>query len=150
MQYEDLVKDFASRTTANLNLVRAAVKNGQDGYEVTQFINSLLGLLVFPQQKFYDKIPETPLADLQKEGWPIPCIRGNYTQVANLKELAKYLRNCISHFNIQFTETSGHVDGLIIWNVLPNGQRNWEAELKIEELEGITDRFAQLLLKQGI
>jgi len=147
MQYEDLVKDFVDRTTFNLNLVRDKVTNGEEGYEVTQFINSLLGLLVFPQQTFYDKIPETPLADLEKDGWPIPRIRGNYPQVSNLKELTKYLRNCIAHFNLQFTETSGHVDGLIIWNVL-NGHKNWEAELKIEELEGITGRFAQLLLKE--
>jgi hypothetical protein len=60
MQYEDLVKDFAARTKVNLELVRAAEKGGQIAYEVTQFINSLLGLLVFPQQEFFDKIPKPP------------------------------------------------------------------------------------------
>lgn len=147
MEYKDLVKDFAKRTRANLALIRTAAKAGQEAYEVTQLINSMLGLLVFPQQEFHEKIPETKLSDLEKAGWPIPRVLGDYPQVANLKELARYLRNGIAHFNLRFTETGGHVDGLIIWNVPPGGKKNWEAELKIEELEGITDRFAQLLLE---
>ena len=147
MEYKDLVRDFAERTRANLALVRAAAKTGQNAYEVTQLINSMLGLLVFPQKEFYEKIPETTLADLEKEGWPIPRVCGSYPQVLNLRQLARYLRNGIAHFNLRFTEMGGSVDGLIIWNETPKGNKNWEAELKIEELEGITDRFTQLLLK---
>lgn len=148
MQYDDLVRDFVARTKANLALVRAAVKSGQEAYEVTQFINSLFGLLVLPQQEFFDKIPKTKLVDLEKDGWPIPRVHGNYRQVSDLKALARYMRNGISHCNIRFTEKGGYLDGLIIWNELPNGKRNWEAELKIEELEGITDKFAKLILKE--
>jgi len=85
-------------------------------YEVTQLIYSTLGLLVFPEQQFYDKIPETKLSDLEKEGWPIPRVHGRYPQVDNLNKLARYLRNGISHFNLRFTETGGHVHGIIIWN----------------------------------
>lgn len=147
MEYNDLVKDFATRTKANLAIIRAAVKTDQDAYEVTQFINSLLGLLVFPQQEFYDKIPKTNLADLEKDGWPIPRVCDNYKQVKDLSELARYLRNGIAHFNLRFTQKDEHVDGVIIWNTRPNGEKNWKAELTIVELEGITDRFAELLLK---
>ena len=147
MEYKDLVKDFAERTRANLELVRAAAGSGKDAYEVTQLINSMLGLLVFPQKEFCDKIPKTKIADLEKEGWPIPRVRGDYPQVSDLKQLVRYLRNGIAHFNLQFTATNGHVDGLIIWNEKPNGKKTWEAELKIEELEGIVERFTQLLLK---
>jgi hypothetical protein len=147
MVYKNLVKDFAKRTRKNLSLIQSEAKAGREAYEVTQLINSMLGLLVFPQQEFYDKIPETKLDDLKKDGWPIPRVRGNYPQVSNLKQLARYLRNGIAHFNLRFTETGSHVDGLIIWNVPPNGNKNWEAELKIEELEGITNRFTELLLK---
>jgi len=145
--YKDLVRDFAERTRANLALVRDAAKTGQNAYEVTQLMNSMLGLLVFPQQEFYNKIPETKLVDLENDGWPIPRVRGSYPQVADLKQLERYLKNGIAHFNLRFTEKGGHVDGIIIWNVPPNGKKNWEAELKIEELEGITDKFTQLLLK---
>jgi hypothetical protein len=147
MEYKDLVKDFATRTKANLALIRTAAKTGQDAYEVTQFINSLLGLLIFPQQEFYEKIPRAKLADLEKDGWPIPRVCDNYKQVKDLSELARYLRNSIAHFNLRFTQKDEHVDGVIIWNTQLNGQINWKAELTIVELEGITDKFAGLLLK---
>ena len=147
MEYKNLVKDFAERTRINLLLVQAEAKAGRNAYEVTQLINSMLGLLVFPQQEFYNKIPETKLDDLKKDGWPIPRVNGDYPQVSNLKELARYLRNGVSHFTLRFTETDGHVDGIVIWNETQNGTKNWEAELKIEELEGIADKFSKLLLK---
>jgi hypothetical protein len=147
MEYKDLVKDFATRTKANLALIQTAAKTGQDAYEVTQFINSLLGLLIFPQQEFYDKIPKTKLADLEKDGWPIPRVCNNYKQVRNLSELLRYLRNSIAHFGLSFTAKKEHIDGIIIWNTLPSGQINWKAELKIEELERITDKVMQLLIE---
>jgi hypothetical protein len=147
MRYEDLVRDFVDRTRANLALVRDCAKTNNNAYEVTQFINSILGLFVFPEQEFYDKIPETKLIDLENDGWPIPKVRDNYQQVSDLKQLARYLRNGIAHFHLRFTEKGDHVDGVIIWNEKLNGEKDWEAELKIEELEGITSRFTQLLLK---
>ncbi|MCE5315992.1 MAG: hypothetical protein LLG04_01335 [Parachlamydia sp.] len=147
MEYKNLVKDFADRTRRNLSLIQNEAKAGRDAYEVTQLINSMLGLLVFPQQEFFDKIPKIKIDDLKKDGWPIPCVRGNYPQVSDLKQLARYLRNGIAHFNLRFTDTNGHVDGLIIWNEYQNGKKNWEAELRIDELEGIIDRFTKLLLR---
>jgi len=148
MEYTNLVRDFASRTRSNLAFVQEAAKEGNEVYEVTQLINSMLGLLVFPEQRFYSKIPETKLSDLEKEGWPIPRVDGRYPQVDNLRKLARYLRNGISHFNLRFTETGGHVDGIIIWNNEPQkGRKNWQAELKISELEAIAEKFTELLLK---
>lgn len=145
VEYGDLVKDFTSRTKVNLEFIKQSISEGNEVYEVTQLINSMLGLLVFPQQEFYDKIPETPLADLKDLGWPVPRVRGNYPQADNLKVLARYLRNGISHFNLRFTESGGHVDGLIIWNEW-KGKKTWEAELKIPELEAISTKFTELLI----
>jgi len=146
MEYKDLVKDFAERTRINLSIIQDEVKSGRDAYEVTQLINSLLGLLVFPEQAFIKKIPEIKIDDLKKQGWPIPRVCGNYSQVSDLKQLVRYLRNGIAHFNVCFTDKDGHVDGLIIWNI-KHGLKDWEAELKIEELQSIIKRFSELLLK---
>ena len=144
MEYKNLVKDFALRTRANLELIRKEANEGKEAYEVTQLINSMLGLLVFPQQEFYNKIPNTPLSELEKEGWPIPEVQGDYPQVSNLKKLARYLRNGISHFNLVFTSKGQHIDGIIIWNE-NNGETTWKAALKLDELEGIVKKFTELL-----
>ncbi len=145
MKYEELVKDFTLRTKKNLSFIKQALSEDKEVYEVTQLINSMLGLFVFPQQKFYNKIPKTPLSELEKSGWPVPRVKEKYIQAKDLKTLARYLRNGIAHFNLRFTESDGHVDGLIIWNER-NRKKNWEAEIKIDELEGIINKFTDLLI----
>ena len=59
--YDKLIRDFAVRTRANLTRINdlATVEKGTDPesrtvFEVTQLINSMLGLLVFPKEAYKD------------------------------------------------------------------------------------------------
>lgn len=54
---EDLVKDFFNRTLINLELYEKLNKQSPDDYpyEVTQLINSFLGLIVFVSEKCREK-----------------------------------------------------------------------------------------------
>lgn len=150
MEYESIVSDFAKRTRINLETLRAVQQEGRQVYEVTALVNSLLGLLVFPQQQFMDRIPETPLAELHALGWPVPRIRGSFNQVATLRELARYLRNAVAHFNLKFrVDGSGQIDGVILWNTR-NQRKVWEVEMNLDELDGIVDRFVALLEDRGV
>jgi HEPN pEK499 p136 len=165
MNYSNVVRDFALRTRKNLAAIDALVAANGEAFEVTQLINSMLGLLVFPQQKYVDSIPKTTLAELEQKGWPIPKIRGEFEQVQDLNQLIRYLRNAVAHFNIQFIDDGrGNIAVLRVWNMAPvkerDGrirrdanrrtveQKNWEAELGVSELRGIADRFIDLLLEQ--
>ena len=98
MDYQNLVRDFAQRTRANLDTLREVQRTQPDLelYEVTHLINSMLGLLVFPQQGYYNRIPETDLDQLAEEGWPIPEVVGDFPQVKDLRKLMSYLRNAIA------------------------------------------------------
>jgi len=159
--YQDVVRDFIGRTRRNLDLVREhAEAEGARGvadeerraFEVTQLVNSMLGLLVFPQQKYFNAIPHTPLADLAADGWPQVRAIDGFPDVADLHELMRYLRNAVTHFNIKFTEQSGKITGVRVWNSKPNGVVNWKTELSMQDLESITRRFCDLLdekLQQG-
>ena len=149
MEYTDLVKDFVSRTRANLEFIRNQDKSS-DVYEVTQLINSMLGLLVFPQQKYINEIPETPLQELEKEGWPMPKMVGKFPPAPNLRQLIRYLRNAISHFNMRFlSDSNGEISGIKMWNE-NRGKITWKAELTLEEREGITTKFISIILKEDI
>jgi hypothetical protein len=54
----------------------------------------------------------------------------------------------VAHFNLEFTVSENHhIDGLIIWNENNNGNETWRAELKIKELEAITNKFTELLIQ---
>jgi hypothetical protein len=165
MNYSNVVRDFALRTRKNLEAIDSLVATHGDAFEVTQLINSMLGLLVFPQQKYVDTIPKTPLIELKQGGWPIPRVRGEFNQVQDLNQLIRYLRNAVAHFNIEFIDDGrGNIAVLRVWNMLPvKGQdgkpirdakgkiierKNWEAELGVNELRGIANRFIEMLLEQ--
>jgi hypothetical protein len=153
VEYHNLVRDFAARTRVNLDAMRNLRDSQEDivVYEVTQLINSMLGLLIFPEQRYFHNIPETPLSELADQGWPIPKIVGDYPQVEDLRKLVRYLRNAISHCNVKFvSDEAGQIIGLQIWNVPTNRKEpNWKAELSLTDIEKITNKFIQLLLAEN-
>jgi hypothetical protein len=145
MNYKILVKDFAKRTNINLRIIEKNKICGNESYEVTQLINSCLGLLVFPREKFFNSIPETQIEELEKQGWVIPEVSGNFPQVENLKQLLRYLRNAIAHFNIEFiSDSEDQIQTIKVWNNY-RGRKTWEAILGIEELKSILEKFTELI-----
>lgn len=152
MMYEDVVADFAKRTIANLRAIRQMRHESDRApvYEVTQLINSMLGLLVFPQQRYVDRIPTTPLVELERQGWPVPQVVGDYPQVSDLRGLVRMLRNAISHFNLEFHPSDDNeIDRLTVWNTEPRtGKVTWKAQLSVSDLDAITERFVELLLNR--
>ncbi|MFO0788063.1 MAG: HEPN family nuclease [Pirellulales bacterium] len=149
MEYDNLIRDFAERTLKNLEAIEAAVKTDPDAdvYEVTQLINSMLGLLVFPKERFFKYIPPIPLEDVRASGWPIPRMERSYRRPKDLRKLVNCLRNGISHCQIKF-DTDGHrLTGLTIWNADQYGNKTWEAHLVLIELREFGRRFISLLLE---
>lgn len=144
-----LVKDFATRTRKNLETIRELKDSDAEGeiYEVTQLINSLLGLLVFPRQEFMTAIPRTSLSDLEEAGWSIPTVVGSGPQVTDLNQLVSYLRHAISHFNLRFLDDGNNkIAGLEVWNENPPGNEIWRAQLTLDELENICKKFMDLVI----
>jgi len=149
MMYEDVVAEFAWRTHENLHAIELAAGQGPGVFETTQLINSMLGLLVFPREEFVDRIPRTPLADLRKQGWPLPRVRPGFAQARDLAELVRYLRNAISHFNIEFQgDSQNRISGIRVWN-MRRRDKTWEADLRLDELRGIAERFTQVLVENS-
>ena len=153
MEYKNVIEDFVARTRHNLHYIRETARaqsdDGDSGatvYEFTQLVNSMLGLLVFPQERFFDSIPTTPLRELEEAGWPSIRVSDGFPDtVDNLKDLMRYLRNAVAHFNMQFLTRSSQLSGVRVWNTR-RGKRTWQADLSIEDLEQITERFIDLVL----
>jgi hypothetical protein len=79
MEYKDVLADFARRTLQNLAYIRRLEEAQKDSgvsleclsaFPVTQQVNSLLGLIVFPKENYQKHIPKKTLAELVAEGWP--------------------------------------------------------------------------------
>lgn len=169
MKYDNVIYDFIDRTRANLRLIEehAAKAPQSDGkgliegndreakaFEVTQLVNSLLGLVVFPQQHYREQIPKEPLSKLEAMGWPKPLVKGEFPDdLNNLADLMRYVRNSIAHFNIEFTSSNNQtIDGIRVWNNRKengkNGKEveNWSVFLQIEELKILVNKFVDLSL----
>ncbi len=154
MEYRegDEIREFVKRTRQNLEVIRAFEReNKGSAFEFTQLVNSMLGLLVFPQQKYVAAIPKTPLSDLRNVGWRFPTkIEGDF-EPDNLHDLFCMLRNGIAHFNVKFiSDSNRQLSGLQIWNQRnKKTPPNWKAEITKDDLEDLTNRFVELLLENA-
>ena len=155
MEYHNLIADFAKRTLVNLDLIQAQANASQrNAYEVTQLWNSLLGLIVAPQQRDLDRIPSRTLEQLRAEGWPLN-FNGNLGE-PNLKGLMGKLRNAITHFNVEFHASSGgQLTAVSVWTQksekgtgMPvSNTRGWQWRLDIDDLERIARGIARMYIE---
>lgn len=109
-----LEDELIARTEANLRAIEELSKQGARVYEVTQLVNSLLGLLIFPKEKMYYKIPYIRREDMEIEGWPLPYEAKS--QVRHLRELVKNVRNAVAHFGIEFIHDENEIVGVRFLN----------------------------------
>lgn len=95
---ESFIKDFANRTKVNYQ------KLSPEAYEVTQLINSMIGLLIIPEQKAYNKISDNLLDEnLLIKMKDSSCLKQyTYSETLNLKQICRHLRNAIAHSHIEF------------------------------------------------
>lgn len=148
MMYEELVKDFARRTLDNLVFIERHIDGSDTAlppFEVTQLINSLLGLVVFPKESLKD-IPDTSLNELKSNGWLLPEIHPE-AKCTNLNDLVSNFRHAIAHFNIKFIPNE---KGEIVGIEAENKGRKVKLKFSIDELRDFTRRFAELIISEQL
>ena len=147
---EKFLMVFIKRTKVNLEFLKTAHNDGKKVFEVTQLINSLLGLLVFPKERLDNLIDrKEPLDTYRQDGWEIPktslckCKSWN-----NLYDYLRNMRNGISHSHIEFSSNDDkEVSSMTIWNTPLNSNiRNWEVNFTIEQLNIFTEMTTQYFL----
>lgn len=95
---DKIMPEYIDRTLKNLRCQRT-------NYDVTQFINSLVGLLILPKESAFDKIedsdvPTSLLKEIQDK--ITVCKNGNQDEEKNLQNIVKHLRNGICHWHVDF------------------------------------------------
>ena len=110
----------------------------------------MLGLLVFPKEKYFEQLPLIPFNELESNGWAIPKLESG-CEIKNLRELIRFLRNAITHCNLEFLSNDGsEIIGLCVWNKNKNGDITWKAKLSITDIEQITGKLLDAIQKAKI
>lgn len=139
MEYKKLVKDLIERTRENYYSYTG-------NYEVTDLINSSLGLFVFPEQKFFEKISDDfvspELFDELKSN-----TENKYGEENNLKNICNHIRNGIAHFHLEFEAKDNEISKIIINDKPPKSEiYKFKISFSIELLEKFFFEFSQAIL----
>ena len=145
----ELEDEFISRTEKNLRAIEKLSQKGESVYEVTQLINSLLGLLVYPRERFFETIPEITWETMIEQEWPLPT--GENAQVSGLKQLIRYMRNAVAHFDIEFIADNNEIVGIRFKNegAIDEDSKTqpWIGEYRLEALKSFVDMFLDHISK---
>lgn len=149
MKYNDFEYDFVERTLSNIewiekqNSIDNENRNALDFYEVTNFINQCLGLIILPSQ-FSDKIflknfPQE-LSYYGVGDHIVNKIKDNKQKT--LSNVMRHIRNGIAHGHIQqVIDGSDDITDVKIWDVDQNIENPTEKdahtiiEFRVEELK---------------
>lgn len=149
MEYGEFRETFPIRTWNNLILLReihsgqkkvydspqeaaSAQKNETELYEITQLINSLLGLLVF-FKAFRYSVPNKPLSDYTENRVSELSASGSWEEIprCSLRDIFRHLRNAIAHGNIIPLEVDSEVTGFEFQDRIDNNSSiYWKLQLE--------------------
>ena len=136
---------FALRTRENLRYVKDAFDRGGEVHVVTHLVNSLLGVVVVPKERYFEEtFWSVSLEELTRRGWPEWCIildepTKSSSKTETLGDLIRHLRNAAAHGRFTFI---GNADsrylsevGLRVEDAPPRVQSsNWRAEISGSDL----------------
>lgn len=133
--YNHLHHDFAKRTKANLEYIDAAYESGNpDVYNVTQLINSLLGMVIFLKEGKF--VPGAPIETICEDVHFEVLIDKNEC-CKNMKKFLRCFRNAIAHCNIEDFGKKENIEGFILYNHNPKNGVDWKIRIQISEIRKI-------------
>lgn len=144
--YENIDTDFANRTLRIIEQYNEHIPRGRENYEVTLLVNCLLGLLILPQQKRYNSIPDVSL-DTPNE-WQIESTFITSWGTADkgqpaphtLREFVRRLRNSVSHFHIEAEGTQTDIERLTF-----SDRNGFRATMPVTNLRSFVKKFASTI-----
>ena len=149
-EYTNFVKDFAERSRSNLMRLEAKERRGGKYYEVTQLINSLLGMLVFIHE-------EELLRNTRLDGIPgFPNVKPVVgKRKTKLSDLVEALRDAVCHRQIEQDTTGGSetITGFTFWKTRSRGKKPrppiWKAKYSLDEIRWIAVYLTELITDES-
>ena len=162
MSYDSkaVLRDIVSRTRENLGL--GITKPNLFKYDVTHLINSMLGLLVIPQQLLskkakkenFEKIEERLDSGIIEK---FKAVSGKYSSDLKLEDICKCLRDSLAHGNFCFFHNHAEIKSLTFTDYnyfgkngkpLKKPKKTYESKkIDIDVIKQFIDKFSNAILE---
>lgn len=143
MQSRNTLVEFMHRTERNLRTADKIAERDPHGFfEVTQLVNSVIGMLIFPAEEALNSLSKGAQSKAVANAHP-RILHGDPELFAEIGPALRKLRNSFAHFNIEFENQNNQISGLYAWSY-PDpkaSEPEWVAYISVEDLRA--------LLKQG-
>jgi hypothetical protein len=138
-----LVYELARRTLHNLH-------EGTVKFEATQLLNSLTGLLIFPVERFKDRLKATcsqSYAIFENAGWPqIEFMLGGDRTAQKLDKVLHSLRNSVAHGKFILNHNKGLIQSIIFFDQSPRETSpHWKIQIRLSALQAFVGKLAKLV-----
>lgn len=143
--YKQQEVDFISRTKEILRQYDKYVNPPETRYNVTLFINCMMGLLIIPQQYWYGNLPTV---DVSEAHWGIgPDMISCANNGKGIDEVARHLRNSLAHNN--FFSLPGDKDYLNTFQFkdYSNKTPTFDATIPVDGLRKFVGKLADAFLE---
>lgn len=142
--------DFISRTKKIIEQYNDIKLPENEKFEITLLINCLVGLLILPQQNWFDMLPSGYVIS-QKE-WGINkkhihVIKNG--EMMDVKNIARHLRNSIAHYRFKaFENKSTEISSVSFKDYDQQGNITFDATIPIPSIRQFTKKLTDTLLTQ--
>lgn len=144
--YEELHRDFALRTKANLEYIQNGWSAGEPNvYNVTQLINSCLGMIVFIKESRH--LPKCPIREFNAR-IIFDTLHDKDNSNDSFSDFIRRFRNAISHCRIEAYGTHKDIEGFELKDG-PNGNTNWHIKIGIDSIEALALALVDYVVKNA-
>ena len=149
--YKQQELDFVIRTKFILKQYEEIeVKEPNEKYEDTLFINCLLGLLILPQQHWFDNLPTQSL----DKDWGITS--SDITLInskKNIANISRHLRNSISHYRFTvLPDKSGNIEKIEFIDFYEKKDKKkietFKATISLKKMKIFAEKFSNYLIEK--
>ncbi len=133
--YKNQEFDFIYRTKVIIEQYDKLKLSKSEKFEVTLLLNCLVGLLILPQQNWFNSLP-TDLVT-QKE-WGIDQQHISVIKIGeikNVKNVARHLRNSIAHYNFKAFDNKSNDISSIKFEDYDQKNKTFEAIIPISSIK---------------
>jgi hypothetical protein len=143
--YKQQEYDFIYRTKEILAQYETiSFKSPKDKYEITLFLNCFVGLLILPQQYWFDELPTDLISE--KEWGVNPNHISVISGTKNVKDVARHLRNSIAHNRFKVFSNSNDELSQVKFNDRMGENTTFEAVVPLKNLKLFVGKFSDYVM----